>query len=59
MRNYVNNCLIVRVGGCQAIDVDRFGHGLEAGLAREYEFDRLDVLHGVWIALGAISCRIL
>ena len=25
IRNYVNNCLIVSVGGCQAVDVVGFG----------------------------------
>ena len=60
MRNYVNNCLIVRVGVCQAVDVVEFGgHGLEAGLARDAKDDRWDVVHGVWRALGAIGCIIL
>ena len=59
MRNYINNSLIVRAGGCQAIVLLGWRYGLEAGLTKDAKSDHLEMLHGVWRALGAIGCRIL
>ena len=60
MRDYINNCLIVGVGVCQAVDVVGFGGAwLEAESGKDVKPDRLEMLHGGWRALGAIEYGIL